>query len=59
MAEQKWIPVSERWPDTKGTYLVCTEKFGIVLAHWYGDRFGGGYATRTVAYWMPLPEPPK
>ena len=53
-----WIPLSERVPDTKGTYLVCTDKFGIVLAHWYGDRFGGGRASNHVTHWMPLPEPP-
>ena len=55
---RRWIPLSERVPDTKGTYLICTDKFGVVLAHWYGDRFGCGRASNHVIYWMPLPEPP-
>ena len=58
-AMAEWIRLSERVPNTKGTYLVCTDKFGIVLAHWYGDRFGCGRASNHVIYWMPLPEPPR
>ena len=56
---QKWIPVTDKKPNKKGTYLVCTDNFGIVLAHWYGERFGGGYASKHITHWMPLPEPQK
>jgi hypothetical protein len=59
MATRQWIPLSERQPPTIGTYLICTDKFGIVLAHWYGDRFGVGRASKRITHWMPLPKPPK
>ena len=59
VSSSKWIPVSEKLPEKKGTYLICTNNFGIVMAHWYGERFGGGYAAKCVTHWMPLPQPPK
>ena len=56
---QKWVSVKDKLPDTPGTYLVYADAFGIVLAHWYGDKFGCGNAFQHVTYWMPLPELPK
>ena len=56
---QEWIPVSEP-PKEKGTYIVCTDKGGILLGHWYGKEWNvGGGAKKHLAYWMKKPEPPK
>ena len=40
---KEWIPVSEP-PKEKGTYIVCTDKGGVLLGHWYGKEWnvGGG-----------------
>lgn len=66
---QKWIPVSERLPDSQGTYL-CRYGFGQFAdymitgcidwiafdkhPHWQHASTG-----LFVTHWMPLPEPPK
>ena len=56
---QEWIPVSEP-PKEKGTYIVCTDKGGILLGHWYGKEWNvGGGAKKHLAYWMKKPQPPK
>lgn len=56
---QEWIPVSEP-PKEKGTYIVCTDKGGVLLGHWYGKEWNvGGGAKKHLAYWMKKPEPPK
>ena len=56
---KEWIPVSES-PKEKGTYIVCTDKGGILLGHWYGKEWNvGGGAKKHLAYWMKKPEPPK
>ena len=56
---QEWIPVSEP-PKEKGTYIVCTDKGGILLGHWYGKEWNvGGGAKKHLAYWMEKPQPPK
>ena len=56
---QEWIPVSEP-PKKKGTYIVCTDKGGILLGHWYGKEWNvGGGAKKHLAYWMKKPQPPK
>ena len=56
---QEWIPVSEP-PKEKGTYIVCTDKGGILLGHWYGKEWNvGGGAKKNLAYWMKKPQPPK
>ena len=56
---QEWIPVSEP-PKEKGTYIVCTDKGGILLGHWYGKEWNvGGGAKKHLAYWMKKPELPK
>lgn len=64
-----WIPVSERFPDSQGTYL-CRYGFGQFAdymttgcidwiafdkhPHWQHASTG-----LFVTHWMPLPEPPK
>lgn len=56
---QEWIPVSEP-PKEKRTYIVCTDKGGVLLGHWYGKEWNvGGGAKKHLAYWMEKPEPPK
>lgn len=59
VTQQKWIPVTERLPSEKGTYLIFTDRGGILMAHWYGKSWGGGYAVQHITHWMPLPLPPK
>ena len=56
---QEWISVSEP-PKEKGTYIVCTDKGGVLLGHWYGKEWNvGGGAKKHLAYWMKKPQPPK
>ena len=56
---QEWIPVSDP-PKEKGTYIVCTDKGGVLLGHWYGKEWNvGGGAKKHLAYWMKKPQPPK
>ena len=66
----KWQPI-ETAPRDKAKFLVATEK-GDVAVSWRLDN-GGFYAGRdafgdyawtkisndALAYWMPLPQPPK
>lgn len=64
-ATVRWIPVTERLPDTFHPVIVCREKgkgeyvveqgFKDVGDWWkvYGTR------TKNVTHWMPLPEPPE
>ena len=71
MAEQKWIPVTERLPELE-QYIYSVD----VLFYVNGDDIQIGYVnlesgnwkcrgSRTVfqkdyvTHWMPLPEPPK
>lgn len=67
--QPKWIPVSERLPDTQGTYL-CRYGFGQFAdymttgcidwiafdkhPHWQHASTG-----LFVTHWVPLPEPPE
>ena len=69
----KWIPVSERLPDTAERVLVCKTWLGQVYKPEYGyyqdypNQKGcwyvltefGYYPQREVTHWMPLPQPPK
>ena len=66
---QNWIPVSERFPDTFGTFIVAvcipTRKrtysdsadFDPFAKKWTPSLFWG--KGMNVTHWMPLPEPPK
>ena len=66
---QKWIPVSERLPDTFGTFIVAvripTRKrtysdsadFDPFAKKWTPSLYWG--KGMNVTHWMPLPEPPK
>jgi len=65
----KWIPVSERLPDTFGSFVVAvripTRKrtysdcadFDPFAKKWTPSLYWG--KGMNVTHWMPLPEPPK
>ena len=61
LTKPKWIPVTERLPDTSDTVLI-THKGGCSIG-WYNGRFWERGAStnhrklQTVIAWMPLPEP--
>ena len=51
--EQRWIPCSERLPETYGAYLVQDVYGTIFVDYWRGYWV----AKTTMVAWMPLPEP--
>lgn len=64
----KWIPVTERLPDTFGEYIVAVKDvsgemysdyadFNLFQQRWTTGLFLG--VRDKVTHWMPLPEPPK
>lgn len=63
----EWIPVTERLPEPTGRILIANKRgkhFDIDIGWWTGtyfDRPARGVYRRyqNVAYWMPIPEPPK
>ena len=59
----KWIPVTERLPDTEDRVLVCCKtKKGlqtINMAYLFNGTWHGQGSMSGVTHWMPLPEPPK
>ena len=66
--ERWWIPVTERLPESGGTYIVRSDRGSIYTSHFYPPRksrigiYGGNWTPRgktTVTHWMPLPELPK
>ena len=62
----KWIPVTERLPDTCAPVLVCLH-WGLdndeitVSEYWRNSKASPGWGTFDpyVTHWMPLPELPK
>lgn len=60
--EQGWVPVGERLPETGKAVLVCCDgKFHDAMVVAYIDALGLWHPISGdhIAYWMPLPEPPK
>ena len=59
----KWIPVTERLPDTEDRVLVCCKtKKGlqtINMAYLFNGTWHGQGSMSGVTHWMPLPELPK
>lgn len=51
----QWIPVSEKYPEENGRYLVTLRNGGMALGIWIG--FFELWVEVTA--WMPLPEPYK
>lgn len=62
---QRWIPVTERLPEKRGSYLATIRLFYNKVrtgeAVWNGKRWGDicHNLPLQVTHWMPLPEPPK
>ena len=63
LEQDKWIPVSERYPtDTNKCYLVCYEDGCMTIEYLYFDGDGYPFFSEMelgVVAWMPLPEPYK
>jgi hypothetical protein len=65
----RWIPVTERLPEDRSDVLVVAywhERWGVYMgwcaperAKWSVHAGIGDRSDVAVAYWMPLPEPPK
>ena len=55
--EQRWIPVTERLPETSGYYLV-TVNIGLKIVDVIYFNNGSGFLmANTVKAWKPRPEP--
>lgn len=61
-----WISVKDRLPEEHGEYLtLCKTPNGdftvklSTLFPYEGNLYWSDYAMERVAYWQPLPEPPK
>ena len=66
--EQKWIPVTERLPETPGEYMVAyhpcysdsvQDEIKVGLDSFRGKTAWAKKKYQRVTHWMPLPEMPK
>lgn len=48
----RWIPVTERLPETAGSYIVCTKSGSVAKVNFYPEF---GRFQRIFTHWMPLP----
>lgn len=64
----KWIPVTERLPESINEYVLCCGEKGGQFVGWIAEgmiesgkarAFQHGGRGRNITHWMPLPEPPK
>ena len=64
----KWIPVTERLPETYGEYMVAyhpcywdsvRDEIKVGLDSFRGKTSWAKKKYQRVTHWMPLPEPPK
>ena len=58
--ETRWIPVTERFPNDSGRYLVNYSSGYVAMAYYYEavSKWSSSTTERIIA-WMPLPEPYK
>ena len=63
--ERRWIPVTERFPNTGAVVLTFSNKDGVNIGKYVGY---GAFVVRKwdinskpsrTTHWMPMPEPPK
>jgi len=63
----RWIPVSERLPDSEADVLAITKQFGIAVSRYHRSlnypQLDSGWFCHSqrvsVTHWMSLPEAPK
>ena len=64
----KWIPVTERLPESMHEYVLCCGEKGGQFVGWVGEgvivngktrAFQHDGRGRHITHWMPLPQPPK
>ncbi len=58
LADEKWIPVTERLPEEDGFTLIFTAH-GHAGVCYFTNGWWGGYGMDGITHWMPLPQPPK
>lgn len=68
LKKPKWIPVTERLPDTPGEYMVAyhpcywdrvSDGIEVGLDSFRGKTSWAKKKYQRVTHWMPLPQPPK
>lgn len=65
IADDKWISVSERLPETDENVLIPNKNKVLIAFHdkedseWYTITMAGRLKMRNITHWQPLPELPK
>ena len=68
LSKPRWIPVTERLPETPGEYMVAYhpcywdrvhDEIKVGLDSFRGKTSWAKKKYQRVTHWMPLPEPPK
>lgn len=58
LEQTRWIPVSEKFPEESGEYLISIN--GGVTTSWFYRADGvWSYRNADITAWMPLPQPYK
>lgn len=56
----KWIPINEKTPTEKGSYLVCYNDGYIAVSEWHPNPYEKicfDLLPELIVAWMPLPKP--